>query len=206
MFIQCAAELRTRHRAWLLTFWSFNFDEMFFKVPERKLGTKIGTKIVPKWAHKPRKSRLGGPKIYQISILCALVALGRSWWRLGGVLGAFWDRFERLLVPNLVSKMEPRCSKNRSKNRSFFWCLLESIFGWILVEFRAKTKPSWHQNGIKIDVYFESRFLIIRALPAAGAGKIKIWGSKLGSKNRPKINPKMMSKMECILASIFDRF
>ena len=93
--------------------------------------------------------RFLGLKIVKILILCALFALGRSWWRLGGVLGAFWDRFERLLGPNLVPKMEPRCSKNRFKNRSFFWCLLGSIFGWILVEFRAKTKPSWHQNGIK---------------------------------------------------------
>ena len=46
--------------------------------------------------------------------------------------------------------------------------------------------PKWSQvcikMGSKIDVNFESRFLIIRALPAAGAGKIKIWGSKLGAK------------------------
>ena len=29
---------------------------------------------------------------------------------------------------------------------------------------------------------------------------------EVGSKNRPKIDPKMESKMECILASIFERF
>ena len=44
-----------------------------------------------------------GTKIDQISILGALVA-GLSWWRLGGVLEAFWDRLERLLGPNLVPK------------------------------------------------------------------------------------------------------
>ena len=49
-----------------------------------------------------------GPKNDQISILGALVAVGLSWWRLGGVLEAFWDRLERLLGRKLHPKMEPR--------------------------------------------------------------------------------------------------
>ena len=56
------------------------------------------------------------PKMDQISILGALVALGLSSWRLGSVLGAFWDRLERLLGPNLGPNMEPTWSKIRSKN------------------------------------------------------------------------------------------
>ena len=51
--------------------------------------------------------------------------------------------------PNLVPKMEPRWSKNRSQNRSFFWYILGSIIETILVVFCNKTKPSWHQNWIE---------------------------------------------------------
>ena len=96
--------------------------------------------------------RVLGPKMVQISILGALVALGLSWWRLGSVLGAFWDCFERLLGPNLGPKTEPTWAKNRSQNRSFFGCFLESIFGWILLDFGnqngAKLVPKWDQKSI----------------------------------------------------------
>ena len=88
----------------------------------------------------------------QISILGALVALGLSWRCLGSVLGAFWDRLERLLGSNLGPKMEPTWAKNRSKNRSSFGYLLESIFAWILVDFGcqngAKLAPQWDQTSI----------------------------------------------------------
>ena len=96
--------------------------------------------------------RILGPNMVQISILGALVALGLSWWRLGSVLGAFWDRLERLLGPNLGPKTEPTWAKNRPKNRSFFGCFLESIFGWILLDFGcqngAKLVPKWDQKSI----------------------------------------------------------
>ena len=51
-------------------------------------------------------------------------------------------------------------------------------FWW---NFAPKRSQVGTKMGSKIDVNFEGRFLIIRALPAAGAGKIKIWGSKLGA-------------------------
>ena len=35
---------------------------------------------------------------------------------------------------------------------------------------------------------------------------LKVLGVEVGYKNRSKINQKMESKMECLLASIFDRF
>ena len=57
----------------------------------------------------------------KISMLDALVALGLSWWRLGKFWGAFWDRLERLLGPNLGPKMEPTWAKNRSKKSILFW-------------------------------------------------------------------------------------
>ena len=65
----------------------------------------------------------------------------------------FWSIFDRFPPdsvrkwsqhgPNLDPKMEPRWSKNPFQNRSFFWCLLESMFGWILLDFGRK-------NGAKL--------------------------------------------------------
>ena len=128
------------------------------------------------------------------------MALGLSWWRLGSALGAFWDRLERLLGPNLGPKMEPTWAKNRSKNRSFFGCLLESIFGWILVDFGcqngAKLAPKWDQTSI-------SQKTRKNAFGASPLVPNWVQGVQVGSKNRSKIDPKMESKMEYILASIF---
>ena len=139
----------------------------------------------------------------QISILGALVALGLSWWRLGSVLGAFWDRLERLLGPNLGPKTEPTWAKNRSKHRSFFGCLLESIFGWILVDFgypnRAKLAPRWDQKSM----------LTLKAENQLNAGRLAFsWlsGVQVGSKNGPKIYQKMRPTWEGVLALIFYRF
>ena len=122
-----------------------------------------------------------------------------SWER----LGAFWDRLERLLGPNLGPKMEPTWAKNRSKNRSFFGCLLESIFAWILVDFGcqngAKLAPKWDQTSI-------SQKTRKNAFGASPLVPNWVQGVQVGSKNQPKIDPNMESKMECILASIFDTF
>ena len=117
--------------------------------------------------------------------------------------GAFWDRLERLLGPNLGPKMEPTWAKNRSKNRSFFGCLLESIFAWILVDFGcqngAKLAPKWDQTSI-------SQKTRKNAFGASPLVPNWVQGIQVGSKNQPKIDPNMESKMECILASIFDTF
>ena len=122
--------------------------------------------------------------------------MGVSW-------GAFWDRLERLLGPNLGPKMEPTWAKNRSKNRSFFGCLLESIFAWILVDFGcqngAKLAPKWDQTSI-------SQKTRKNAFGASPLVPNWVQGIQVGSKNQPKIDPNMESKMECILASIFDTF
>ena len=139
----------------------------------------------------------------QISILDALVALGLSWWRLGNVLGAFWDRLERLLGPNLGPKMEPTWAKNLPNHRSFFGCLLESICAWILVDFGcqngAKLAPKWDQTSI-------SQKTRKNAFGASPLVPNWVQGIQVGSKNQPKIDPNMESKMECILASIFNTF
>ena len=67
--------------------------------------------------------------------------------------------------------------------------------------------PKWSQvdtkMGSTINVDFERRFFKYRALAAAGAEDL---GVQVGSIQRPTIDPKMESKTECILASIFERF
>ena len=67
---------------------------------------------------------------------------------LGGVLGASWDRLERLLGPSLGPKLEPTWAKNQS----FFESLLESLIGSILVDFGwqngAKLAPKYDQTSI----------------------------------------------------------
>ena len=58
--------------------------------------------------------------------------LGPSWAEKGGQHGS-----------KLLPKTEPKSMKNRYQNWSIFWCLLESIFGWILVYLGC-------QNGAKL--------------------------------------------------------
>ena len=67
-------------------------------------------------------------------------------------------------------------------------------------------KPSWHQNRSKIDAKCEKRFFDKSCSRCSGGSILKILGVEVGSKNRLKINLKMKSTREGILASIFDRF
>ena len=166
---------------------------------------RLGLLVQKPRTSRPREvpHRVLGPKMVQISILGALVALGLSWWRLGSVFGAFWDRLERLLGPNLGSKTEPTWAKNRSKNRSFFGRFLESIFGWILLGFGSqggiKLVPKWDQKSISP----KTRKNAFGASPLVPDSVQRV---QVGSKNRSKIDPKMEPKMEYIFASIFDTF
>ena len=54
--------------------------------------------------------------------------------------------------PKLGSKIDQKSIKNRCKNRSFFWCLLGSIYGRNLVDFwsqnEAKLGPKWDQKSM----------------------------------------------------------
>ena len=80
---------------------------------------------------------------------------------------------------------------------------MESIFGWILVDFGsqngAKLAPKWDQTSI-------SQKTRKNAFGASPLVPNWVQGIQVGSKNQPKIDPNMESKMECILASIFDTF
>ena len=99
--------------------------------------------------------------------------------------------------------MEPRWSKTRCKHRSFFWCILEVVFFWILVVFGwqngAKLAPKWDQKLIPQKTW-KNAFGTSPLVPNS------FQRVQVGSKNRSKIDPKMDSKMGCILAPILSRF
>ena len=118
---------------------------------------------------------------------------GRLQGRFGGVLGrlgrskaslaAFWSVLEaswRALGragaekggqhgSNLALKTELKSIKNWSQNWSIFKCILESIFGRILVDFGCQNEA---KMGSKIDVNFEGRFF---KKPCFSLGKTMIF-------------------------------
>ena len=63
----------------------------------------------------------------------------------------------------------------------------------------AKLVPKWDQISI-------SQKTRKNAFGASPLVPNWVQGIQVGSKNQPKIDPNMESKMECILASIFDAF
>ena len=70
----------------------------------------------------------------------------------------------------------------------------------------AQMEPSWHQNGVK-NLCLLGRAIFLKSCSGCSGGSIfHDLGVQVGKKNRSKINQKMESKMECILASIFERF
>ena len=84
---------------------------------------------------------------------------------------------------------------------------LEVDFWWILVDLgrqnEAKLGPKSHQKSIPTS---NGDFL---KKPHFSAGKtmiLKVPGVEVGSKNQSKIDQKMKSRWEGILASIFERF
>ena len=80
---------------------------------------------------------------------------------------------------------------------------MESIFSWILVDFGsqngAKLAPKWDRTSM-------SQKTQTNAFGASPLVPNWVQGIQVGSKNRSKNDPNMESKMECILASIFDTF
>ena len=75
---------------------------------------------------------------------------------------------------------------------------------WRILE--GKMEPSWHQNRSKIDANCEVRFFEKSCSRCSGGSIFEILGVEVGSKNRLKIDQKMKSTWEGILASIFHRF
>ena len=129
---------------------------------------------------------------------------------LGGVLGASWERFGTVLsgswLPIWFPKWSQDAQKIDPKIDHFFdvsWNRFLDGFWWNFVPKRSQVGT---KMGSKIDDNFEERFLINSCSPCSAGWKNQDLGVEVGSKNQSKIDPKMMSKMKCILASIFDRF
>ena len=149
--------------------------------------------------------------------------LGVSWGRLGVRMGAssvraghLWPSWEHLgpswaeKVANMAASWLPKRSQDGPKIHQNFDHFLDASWDRFLNEFwsifGSKMEASWHQNRSKIDVNFERRFFEKSCSPCSGGSIFQDSGVQVGSKNRSKIDQKMESKMECLLASIFHRF
>ena len=67
-------------------------------------------------------------------------------------------------------------------------------------------EESWHQNRSKIDAKCEKRFFEKPCSRCSGGLIFEVLRFEVGNKNQSKIDPKMKSTWEGILASIFHRF
>ena len=139
----------------------------------------------------------------QISILDALVALELSWWRLGKfekVFGGVLGPSCAALGVQLGSQNGANLNKTSIKKSIIFWMPLGIDF-WLDFGCQngAKLAPKWDQTSI-------SQKTRKNAFGTSPLVPNWVQGIQVGSKNQPKIDPNMESKMECILASIFDTF
>ena len=93
----------------------------------------------PSWGHFRKMGKNCSQRLIPGSLLGAkLAALGAQDGATDGQVGGTWG-----------PKWRQQGQNNRSQNRSFFGCLLKSIFfrfWWIL---GAKMKVSWHQNRME---------------------------------------------------------
>ena len=105
--------------------------------------------------------------------------------------------------PKLGSKIDQKSIKIDTKIDQKIvasWDRFLKGFWWIL---EGKMEPSWHQNRLKIDANCEKRFFEKSCSRCSGGSIFEILGVEVGSKNQSKIDQKMKSRWEGILASIF---
>ena len=102
--------------------------------------------------------------------------------------------------------MEGKSKKKTMQNRSKKRCILESIFGRILVDFWWKMEVCWHQNRSKIDPNFEKRFFEKTSFSLRNYYNFEDSGDRSWREIRWKIDQKMKPTWEGILTSIFHRF
>ena len=74
------------------------------------------------------------------------------------------------------------------------------------VDFGGFWVPKWSQVGTKMRSNIDISENTKNAFGASPLVPNWVQGVQVGSKNQQKIDPNMKSKMECILASIFDTF
>ena len=159
-------------------------------------------------------------KIGQKSILAGSRGVFASTWRpipeneegdpfLGTLLGPSWRPLGpswRPLGAVLAVLAASWASKNPCKIRSKKWCILESILGMILMNFRRKHRSMLALKSNK------NRCQLLKAIfwkTVFSRGKtmiLRVQGIEVRGKNRWKIDLKMESRWEGILASIFNGF
>ena len=92
----------------------------------------------------------------------------------------------------------------KSKIDQIFNAFWNRIVYAILVAFGGKMETSWHQHRSQIDVQFEKRcFEKNRVVLLGKTILLNVLEVKVGTKNESKINQKMSSTSEGLLASIF---
>ena len=144
--------------------------------------------------------RLGRSKGF---LRASWIVLEASWKRLGREKWPTWLQ----LGPKLGPKLELKWIKNPSKNRSKNWWLLGSVFGRILVDFgrenEGKLAPKWDQKSMLTSKgrFYKSTYKTNRILMI-----FEVRGVEKSIKNLSKIDQKMKSTWDGILASIFHRF
>ena len=96
-------------------------------------------------------------------------------------------------------KIDPKINHffDASWDRSFFG------FCWIL---GAKMEASWYQNRFKNRCKLGKAIFQKSCSHCSGGSIFKVGGVQLGLKNRSKMDKKTKPKMECLLASILERF
>ena len=164
-----------------------------------KIEAKLGPEA-PKWSQNGAKMGPRRPKHRKKT-----KTQQRGGWPFTG--SPLFERKSGQHGPNLGPKTEPKTIKKRYQNQSKFWCLLGSVFGAFLVDFGRqngpKLAPKTHQKSISTSEgsFYKKYNKINGILLICEVSRVEF-----GSKNQSKIDAKLESKMECLLASIFERF
>ena len=115
----------------------------------------------------------------------------------------FLADFRANMAPTWLPKLTPDGYKIDAKICHFFWCLLNSFFFSILVDFGwlngTKLGPRWDQKSISQKTWKN----------AFGASPLVpnwVHGVQVGSKKQPQIDPKTEFKKECPLDTSFYEF
>ena len=152
---------------------------------------------------------MGGRGLH-FGVILGVWAGSGSQMRLGRRLGRLLGDFQSQHGPNMAPSWVPRWSQNGEKNDAKIDQKIDAFQDRFLKRFwrifGRKMEASWHQNRSKIDACCETRFFANSCSPCSGGSKNGVQGVQVGSKNRSKIDQKMKSRWEGILASIFHRF
>ena len=121
--------------------------------------------------------------------------------------GPFWARKSGQHGRKMGPHIEPKSMKNRCQNRSKKRCLSRLIFGTILVDFLMENGRKLAPKRDQKSIFSCGRRKAKHAYKTNRMSMI-LWvrGSQVGNQNRSKIDQNLKSKMECLLAPIFDGF